>query len=44
MDQESESAVLPDSFGYACEKFGVAVWKLATGIGKIKERLDDASI
>jgi hypothetical protein len=29
---------------YACEKLGVAVWKLATGTGVIKERLADAYI
>src|ERR1041385_2599534 len=32
----------PDKLAYACEKLGVAVWKLATGIEEIKARLADA--
>ena len=34
----------PNNIGYAREKLGVAVWKLATGVGEIKERLADAYI
>jgi hypothetical protein len=34
----------PDGMLYAREKLGVAVWKLATGVGGIKERLSDAFI
>jgi len=34
----------PDGFSYACEKLGVAVWKLATGWGTLRERLQDAAI
>jgi len=36
--------VEPNKIGYACEKLGVAVWKLATGVGELKERLADAFI
>jgi hypothetical protein len=35
---------LPDGFSYACEKLGVAVWKLATGWGTLRERLQDAAM
>jgi hypothetical protein len=34
----------PDGLDYACEKLGLAVWKLATGMGDIKGRLADAYI
>jgi len=33
-----------DGFEYTREKLEVAVWKLATGVGGIKERLADAYI
>ncbi len=51
-DDQSEEVVFsvvyeessPDGFSYACEKLGVAVWKLATGWGTLRERLQDAAI
>ncbi len=39
-----EVKIKPNNLGYAREKLGVAVWKLATGIEGIKARLADAFI
>jgi hypothetical protein len=44
LDLSKNNFINRDSLLYACEKLGVAVWKLATGVDDIKGRLSDAYI